>query len=187
MRSPTVSDLPTSETRAAARWLSLAEVRHAMTPAWQRWVGSRDSLTLRLTEAGAPRPFRVHLLDQRLDTPLPDEADALDIAAGQRAWVREVALCLGERPWVAARSVAPLTGLPEQELARLGERSLGSWLFRQPDLERGAIEATTAPAGFLEASGPWGRRSVFRRGDFRVLVQEWFLDAMADDLGLPSR
>ncbi len=109
------------------------------------------------------------------------------ILPGQRAWLREVALCLGERSWVVARSVAPLTGLPEQELAHLGERSLGSWLFRQPDLERGEIEATTAPAGFHEASGPWGRRSVFRRGDFRVLVQEWFLDAMADDLGLPSR
>lgn len=182
-----MSDLPTSETRAPTRWLPLAEARLAMSPAWQRWVGSRDSLTLRLTKAGAPRPFRVRLLDQRLDAPRPDEARALGIAPGQRAWLREVALCLGERPWVVARSVAPLTGLPEQELAHLGERSLGSWLFRQPDLERGEIEATSAPAGFHEASGPWGRRSVFRRGDFRVLVQEWFLDAMADDLGLPSR
>lgn len=182
-----MSDLPTSETCAPTRWASLAAARPAMSPDWQRWVGSRDSLTLRLTEAGAPRPFRVQLLDQRLDTPRRDEARALGLALGQRAWLREVALCLGERPWVVARSVAPLAGLPEQELARLGERSLGSWLFSQPDLARGEIEATTATAGFHDASGPWGRRSVFRRGDFRVLVQEWFLDAMADDLGLPSR
>ncbi len=182
-----MSDLPPADTCAPAHWTPLAAARPAMSPAWRRWIGSRDSLTLRLTEAGAPRPFRVQLLDQRLGTPRRDEARALDIAQGQRAWLREVALCLGERPWVVARSVAPLAGLPEHELARLGERSLGSWLFRQPDLERGEIEATTAPAGFHDARGPWGRRSVFRRGDFRVLVQEWFLDAMADDLGLPSR
>lgn len=182
-----MSDLPTADTRALAHWITLAASRPAMSPAWQRWVGSRESLTLRLTEAGAPRSFRVQLLDQRLGTPRLDEARALDIVPGQRAWLREVALCLDERPWVVARSVAPLTGLPEQELDRLGERSLGSWLFRQPDLERGEIEVTTAPAGFHADRGPWGRRSVFRRGDFRVLVQEWFLDAMADDLGLPSR
>ena len=77
-----MSDLPTSETRAQTRWLPLAEARLAMSPAWQRWVGSRDSLTLRLTEAGAPRPFRVRLLDQRLDAPRPDEARALGIAPG---------------------------------------------------------------------------------------------------------
>ena len=182
-----MSDLPPADTCAPAHWIPLAAARPAMSPAWRRWVGSRDSLTLRLTEAGAPRPFRVRLLDQRLGTPRRDEARALDIGPGQRAWLREVALCLGERPWVVARSVAPLAGLPEHELARLGERSLGSWLFRQPDLERGDIEVTSAPAGFHDAHGPWGRRSVFRHGDFRVLVQEWFLDAMADDLGLPSR
>lgn len=182
-----MSDLPPSDTRAPAHWIPLAAARPAMTTAWWRWVASRDSLTLRLTEAGAPRSFRVQLLDQRLGTPRLDEARALDIAPGQRAWLREVALCLDERPWVVARSVAPLAGLPEHELGRLGERSLGSWLFRQPNLERGEIEVTTAPARFHTARGPWGRRSVFRHGDFRVLVQEWFLDAMADDLGLPSR
>jgi chorismate lyase len=182
-----VSDLLPADSRALAHWIPLAAARPAMSPAWRRWVGSKDSLTLRLTEAGAPRPFRVRLLDQRLGIPRRDEAQALGIASGQRAWLREVALCLGEHPWVVARSVAPLEGLPEHDLAHLGERSLGSWLFRQPGLERGEIEVTAAPAGFHEARGPWGRRSVFRRGAFRVLVQEWFLEAMADDLDLPSR
>ena len=172
---------------APPRWRPLAAAYPAMSPAWRRWVGARDSLTLRLTEAGRPRPFRVQLLDQRIATPRRDEAQALGLPPGRQAWLREVALCLGEAPWVAARSVAPLEGLPDHELERLGERSLGAWLFRQPDLERGTIEATEDPAGFHPARGPWGRRSVFRHGGFRVLVQEWFLDAMADDLGLPSR
>ncbi len=184
---PLVPDTSPIDSRRPARWLPLAAARPAMSPAWRHWVGSRDSLTHRLTEAGRPRRFRVRLLDQRLGTPRHDEALALGIPPGQRAWLREVALCLDARPWVLARSVAPLDGLPTHELAHLGERSLGSWLFRQPDLERGAIEVTRDPAGFHAARGPWGRRSVFRHGGFRVLVQEWFLEAMADDLGLPSR
>ncbi|MEQ5803815.1 chorismate lyase [Halomonas sp. H10-9-1] len=170
-----------------ARWLPLAAAHPAMSPVWRRWVGSRDSLTLRLTEAGRPRPFRVQLLDQRTGTPRRDEAKALGLPPGRQAWLREVALCLDEAPWVVARSVAPLEGLPAHDLGHLGERSLGSWLFRQPDLARGEIEVTRSPAGFHPGRGPWGRRSLFRHGDFRVLVQEWFLDAMADDLGLPSR
>lgn len=184
---PVVPDSTRHALPGPVRWLPLAAARPSMSPAWRRWVGSRDSLTLRLTEAGRPRPFQVQLLDQRTGTPRRDETQALALPPGRQAWLREVALCLGESPWVVARSVAPLEGLPAHDLEHLGERSLGSWLFRQPDLERGEIEVTRAPAGFHPDRGPWGRRSVFRHGDFRVLVQEWFLDAMADDLGLPSR
>ncbi len=186
-RESAVSDSRSHAQHGPARWLPLAAVRPTMSPAWRQWVGSRDSLTLRLTDAGRPRPFRVHLIDQRTGALRRDEAQALNLPPGRQAWQREVALCLGETPWVVARSVAPLEGLPAHELTHLGERSLGSWLFRQPDLERGEIEVTRDPAGFHEARGPWGRRSVFHHGGFRVLVQEWFLDAMADDLGLPSR
>ncbi|PMR80638.1 chorismate--pyruvate lyase family protein [Halomonas urumqiensis] len=158
-----------------------------MSAAWWQWIASRDSLTARLIAAGAPRTFRVRLLDQRTGIPRLDEAQALGLPMHRQAWLREVALCLDEQPWVVARSVAPLDDLRGQRLDQLGEQSLGSWLFRQPDLERGDIEVTTSPAGFHSAQGPWGRRSLFRHGHFRVLVQEWFLERMADDLGLPSR
>ncbi|WP_083582219.1 chorismate--pyruvate lyase family protein [Halomonas aestuarii] len=158
-----------------------------MTPEWWRWVASRDSLTARLVAAGGHRAFRVRLLDQRLGRPRRDEALALGLPLGRLAWLREVALCLDERPWVMARSVVPLDGLHGQRLDRLGERSLGSWLFRQPDLARGPLEVAADPAFFPAASGPWARRSVFRHRRFAVLVQECFLDTMTDDLGLPSR
>lgn len=171
----------------ALPWRPLAASRPMMTPSWWRWVASRDSLTARLVDAGNGRPFRVHLLDQRLGRPRPDEARALGLPPGRNAWLREVALCLEGRPWVVARSVAPLARLRGSRLAHLGERSLGSWLFRQPGLARSPIEVTAAPAPFHPAAGPWGRRSVFRHGRFAVLVQEFFLDAMADELGLPSR
>ncbi|WP_234272072.1 chorismate--pyruvate lyase family protein [Billgrantia zhangzhouensis] len=168
-------------------WRPLAASQPAMSPAWWAWVATRDSLTARLIDAGAERSFRVRLLAQRLGQPSLDEAKALGQPHGRLAWLREVALCLDERPWVVARSVAPLAQLRGQRLERLGERSLGNWLFRQPDLERSPIEVTTASAPFHPLDGPWGRRSVFRHGRFAVLVQEFFLDQMADDLALPSR
>nr|WP_300999479.1 chorismate lyase [Halomonas sp.] len=168
-------------------WRPLAAGRPAISPDWWAWVATRDSLTARLIEAGTGRTFRVRLLDQRLGRPRPDEAHALGLPLDRLAWLREVALCLDERPWVVARSVAPLAQLRGQRLERLGERSLGSWLFRQPGLERGPIEITAAPAPFHPLPGPWGRRSVFRHRRFAVLVQEFFLDAMADELGLATR
>ncbi|WP_192037365.1 chorismate lyase [Halomonas sp. YLGW01] len=158
-----------------------------MSPAWWGWVASRDSLTARLIAAADGRPFRVHLIDQRIGRPGRDEAQALGLAPRRHAWLREVALCVEERPWVLARSVAPLESLHGQRLDRLGERSLGHWLFRQPDLERGPIEISRDAAAFHPGRGPWGRRSVLRYGRFAVLVQEFFLDTMAADQGLPPR
>lgn len=157
-----------------------------MSTPWWQWLASTDSLTARLINA-AQGDFAVRLRAQCLTRPRRDEARALGIAPTQRVWRREVLLCAGNRPWVAARSVAPLASLRGQRLGQLGERSLGSWLFRQPDLERGPIEVTRTPAPFHGERGPWGRRSLFRHGHFTVLVQEFFLQRMADDLGLPSR
>lgn len=168
-------------------WRPAAVARPAMSPAWWGWVASRDSLTAKLIAAADGRPFRVRLLDQRVGRPQRDEALALGLRPRQLAWLREVALCVEEHPWVVARSVVPLSRLHGQRLDRLGERSLGHWLFRQPDLERGPIEVSQAAAGFHAGDGPWGRRSVFRHGRFAVLVQEFFLDTMTDDQGLPSR
>ncbi|WP_353980437.1 chorismate lyase [Salinicola endophyticus] len=149
-----------------------------MDPRWWRWVASTDSLTARLI-AASPRPFRVRLLDEGIGVPRRDEAQALGLAPGRVAWIREVLLMSGERPWVAARSVAPLTRSGCRSLRALGERSLGSWLFAQPDLERGPIELSADHAGV------WLRRSRFRHGRIQLLVQECFLAQMAADLALP--
>ncbi|SEM85625.1 chorismate--pyruvate lyase family protein [Halomonas caseinilytica] len=170
------------------RWRPLAAVRPDMSPSWWDWLATQDSLTERLIEAGHPRRFRVRLLDQRHGYPSRDESLALGLTMHQLAWVREVALCLDDRPWVMARSVAPLNPAHDHyRLERLGERSMGSWLFRQPDLERGPIEICATSGPFCDAEGPWGRRSILRHDRFTVLVQEFFQQAMVDDLGLPSR
>ncbi|MCG7599685.1 chorismate lyase [Halomonas sp. McH1-25] len=182
-REPTVHhhafiSLPSLAWRPAAAW------RPAMSPAWWRWVASTDSLTARLVDA-ASGDFQVRLISQRLVRPRRDEALALNVSPARYVWCREVALCAGRRPWVMARSVAPLDALHGQRMGQLGERSLGSWLFRQPGLQRGPISVTSASPCTLPSL--WGRRSEFRHGRLRILVQEFFLARMADELGLPSR
>ena len=173
-------------------WHPVSALRPAMSAAWWQWVASTDSLTARLVEAGGERSFRVRLLRQGLGLPQPHEAQALGMAARRYVWQREVALCVNETPWVVARSVAPLEALRGQRLERLGERSLGSWLFRQPDLVRGPLYATRQVPEFSypgdgAVTSQWGRRSVFQHRGLSLLVQEYFLSTMADDLALPSR
>ncbi|AVI64254.1 chorismate lyase [Halomonas sp. GFAJ-1] len=174
-------------------WLPVNALRPAMSAPWRQWVASTDSLTARLTAAAADKPFRVRLLRQTIGLPQRDEALALGIEPRRYAWLREVALCVDDTPWVVARSVAPLTQLQGKGLEGLGERSLGSWLFRQPDLVRGPLYATKHWPCFAHrlcapnVAGVWGRRSVFQHSGLSLLVQEYFLSTMADDLGLPSR
>ena len=115
------------QTSLFSSWRPVAAARPAMSPSWWQWVASTDSLTARLITAGGEKPFRVRLLRQGVGWPREEEARALGIAPKRYAWLREVALCLDETPWVVARSVAPLTQLKGQRLEGLGERSLGSW------------------------------------------------------------
>ncbi|AQU84414.1 MAG: chorismate lyase [Halomonas sp.] len=174
-------------------WLPVNALRPAMSASWWQWVASTDSLTARLTAAAGSKPFRVRLLRQVIGLPLRDEAQALGIEPRRNAWIREVALCVDDTPWVVARSVAPLTQLQGKGLEGLGERSLGSWLFRQPDLVRGPLYATRHWPSFAyhlctpADTGVWGRRSVFQHSGLSLLVQEYFLSTMADELSLPSR
>lgn len=161
-------------------WTPVRAQRFRMSAAWWHWLASTDSLTARLV-AASPAPFSVRLLRQGIARAYRDEAQALGMPIDQVAWIREVALMSGERAWISARSVAPLTRIGHRRLRSLGERSLGSWLFAQPDLERGPIELTRlGPA----AAGDWIRRSRFRHGAIELLVQECFRFEMAEDLGL---
>ncbi|WNL42365.1 chorismate lyase [Halomonas sp. PAMB 3264] len=174
------------------RWQPVAAFRPAMSAPWWQWVASTDSLTARLVAAGGRRAFRVRLLRQGVGVPERDEAQALGLAPRRLVWCREVALCIDDTPWVVARSVAPLAQLKGLHLERLGERSLGSWLFRQPDLVRGALYATGQRPAFAHRQAPelpsvWARRSIFYHGGLSLLVQEAFLSTLADEPDLASR
>ena len=109
----------------------------------------------------------------------------------QIGWIRQVQLLCDGMPWVFARTVVPVTTLSgaQQQLARLGDRPLGAFLFADPGMQRGPVELACIrkeQAMFSEASSGlkrkpaevWGRRSVFRVGGKPLLVAELFLPAV---------
>ncbi len=172
-------------------WRPAARCTRAQLPARLRaWLLDPGSLTQRIVCAcrGA---FRVNLLSQSWRRPLTSEAQALGLAGGRHALVREVQLLCDAAPWVYARTIIPaatLTGA-ERRLARLRTRSLGAVLFSDPSMQRGATEiARLVPGDRLFALATrgldlpleeiWGRRAIFRLSDKPLLVSEVFLPAL---------
>jgi len=151
------------------------------------WLLDRGSLTRRLQQA-CGKDFNVQLLRQNWARPQRNEARALNLQLGRLALLREVRLKCAQRDWVFARTIIPATTLTgaERRLAGLGNRSLGSLLFRDRSLRRGALEiACLSPAHDLfqlacanQQSTPakiWGRRSIFFLHDKPLMVCEFFL------------
>ena len=154
------------------------------------WLFEPDSLTQRL-QGLCGDIFRVTLLGQGWTKPYAEEARALRLRAGQRAFVREVALQDGDQPLVLARSVIPARTLhgADRRLAHLGTRPLGQILFADPRLKRLKLELTLAGQShwrpdLFEGAGSatrsiWGRRSLYSLGPGHpLLVAEFFLPSL---------
>lgn len=147
------------------------------------WLQHPDSLTARL-RAHCRGHFSVEVLNQYWGMARLDETQALDIPLRSRVLVREVVLKGYGQPWVWARSIMPersLTGTLRY-LRKLDDQPLGSWLFKQPTLERGVVKIRAfqpddlALPPKLDIDRPlWGRRSVFWVHHKPLLVGEVFL------------
>ncbi len=176
-----------------AKWRSLPRSRPGEAPPGiRRWLLAPGSLT-RLLQQASGGDFRVRLLSQRWEMPLPDEARLLGMRARRYAVVRQVQLICGGEPWVYARTVIPATTLvgPQRRFIHLGSRPLGAMLFADPSMQRSEsqlarLEPQTrlhrlATADLAEPVGPiWGRRSVFRLSRRPLLVSELFLPAVGE-------
>lgn len=151
----------------------------------QDWLLDPSSLTARLKQHC--QKFRVLVLGQSIENCSQEESNA-DIIAGEKVLVREVLLFCDDKPQVFARSLLPLRSLTgnEEQLAQLGDQSLGQVLFNHPDLKRKGIEvasfdkhstvAELASYYELSVSEPlWGRRSVFVVDEKPLMVAEIFL------------
>lgn len=169
--------------------------RHWLSPSrhWQlqpspqsrSWLLETGSLTARLVTLSGGN-FRVALLDQYWGRPALEESRRLRLHPGRFALIREVALIGGGEVWVRARSVLPASSLTGagRRLRRLGSRSLGGLLFRDPTLRRGPIEI----ARLQQAEGPvFARRSHLVYHGKPVLVAECFLPALLSAASTPSR
>lgn len=173
-----------SHWRAAQR-ISGADWPHTLS----NWLLDSGSLTQQLIRA-CDHSFRVSVVHQGRAIPKRDEARALNLPLGQQVQVREVQLLCGEAVWVVARTVIPLLDLrgPARQLTRLGTKPLGAALFATPGMRREKLQIAKIPARSLPKLLPqdgtqlWGRRSLFRLGQCRVLVHEVFCPAIG-----PSR
>jgi len=113
-------------------------------------------------------------------------------AAGT-AFIREVELHCGNRPWVFARTLIPATTLRggARRLAHLRNRPLGAVLFADPNVLRGELEVAELlsrhllfrdAARHLERppGSLWGRRRLFYMDNKPLLVNEIFLPELPE-------
>ena len=179
-----------------ARWLAHPEGTGAGA-AMRDWLVTPGSLTARLVAHS--RRFRVQKLRQAQGLCLADEAAAIGLARPGRVWEREVLLRCDGRPAVYGHTVVPLTATASDWplFSALGERSLGSTLFRDPLVARGRLQYARLRPGHplvarvRAALGPdagsgegaaesvyYARRCVYRRRQGLLLVTEVFLPAV---------
>lgn len=176
------------------RWLGHVSPVH-VAPGLGDWLVSPGSLTARL-RAHCLR-FDVRLLRQAGAVCLADQAAAIGLARPGRVVEREVLLVCDGLPVVYAQTVVPAacSGADWPFFNALGCRSLGSVLFCDPRIVRGALQharlsarhplarralaALAAPAVQAAPAMLHARRCLYRRRRGLLLVTELFLPAIA--------
>lgn len=181
-----------SRSVAHARWVDHA---NSVNPSSEMhgWLTDRVSLTVKLIARSTH--FRVHRLTQTPGRCLADELSAVKLPRRTRVREREVLLECDGIPVVFAHTIVPLNATASDWpfFSSLGERSLGTTLFGDPQVARGALRfARLRPAhplvqracralGVDQFDGPlYARRCLFRRKSGLLLVTEVFLPAIAD-------
>lgn len=156
-------------------------LRHAPRMLWP-WLTLPASLTAALQRAYEKPHGMVQalLLGSGRANPTPTERYLLRLHRGEQIFWREVLLHCGDvmRPALWARTTIPLRGLRRGllPLTRHGTRPIGNTLFRHRRLRRSPIQAESQPR--FGRRRCWQRRSVLRRGDTGVLVEEHFLPGL---------
>lgn len=175
--------------RTQARWWADAGHVHA-PPALRFWLTDRMSLTAKLMQHCLQ--FRVQCLHQRQQLCLADEYAAVGLARRLRVHERDVLLRCQEQPVVFAHTIVPLQASVSDWpfFNTLGERSLGTTLFGDPQVQRGALHFARLPqqhplvrraaqaTGQALSAPVFARRCLFRRKNGLLLVTELFLPAI---------
>ncbi len=169
-------------------WKSAACVHRENIPSDLRtWLFDKNSLTTRLMEASDGQ-FSVKVESEKWCLPQRNERLLLGLRHGEYVFVRQVYLLCKGTPWVFARSIIPVKAANGQlkGLTRLGNKSLGSVLFNNPNIQRSGIALTQVSAQHdmfatattfskRKASQIWGRRSKYTIRNQPLLVSEFFL------------
>jgi chorismate--pyruvate lyase len=157
------------------------------------WLTDTASLTMKLV--GACTHFRVRRLRQGCSMPVMDEMKIIGLRRRMRVQEREVLLECDGVPVVYAHTIVPLdaTASDWPFFGALGEKSLGTTLFGDPKVGRGALQfACLQPSHPLARRAAQGlgmkafeaplhaRRCLYSRRRGLLLVTEIFLPAIAD-------
>ncbi|SMN11201.1 Chorismate--pyruvate lyase [uncultured Candidatus Thioglobus sp.] len=146
-------------------WKNL-ETQTALPNVVKSWLTDGQSLTYKLKQMFDD--FSVNLLSQVQSLPYENESKLIAISG--ECVIREVELLGNQQAVVFARSIIPITN-DTKDLLSIGSKPLGEVLFNNPDIKRGAMQIT-------RAGNIWGRRSTFEIGTTKVLVCEFFLEAL---------
>lgn len=162
--------------------------------AMRDWLATDGSLTARLVAAS--ETFRVRRLHQKLALCAVEEAAPIALPRRVRVRERDVLLCCDGVPVVYGHTVVPLsaTAADWPLFSALGERSLGTTLFYDPQVRRGPLEfarltgshplLARVRAGLAEVDLNdhvfHARRCVYRRHQGLLMVTEVFLPAVLD-------
>jgi chorismate--pyruvate lyase len=180
-----------------ARWVQHANGVNP-TPDMRRWLTDKRSLTVKLMTRCTR--FRIQRLRQQRGLCLADEHAEIGLRRRARVREREVLLRCDDEPVVFAHTIVPLAANASDWpfFGALGERSLGTTLFGDPHVLRGALQfarlrprhplarrASAAIGAVLPAGSLYARRCLFRRKRGVLLVTEVFLPKIAG-LGLPA-
>ncbi len=172
-----------------ARWQ--LQPRHVGAPlAVRYWLKDRMSLTAKLKQHCTQ--FRVQCLHQRQQLCLADEYAAVGLARRLRVYERDVLLRCQEQAVVFAHTIVPLQASVADWpfFNALGERSLGTTLFGDPQVQRGALHFARLPqqhplvrrasltTGEALPVPVFARRCLFKRKSGLLLVTELFLPAI---------
>jgi chorismate--pyruvate lyase len=175
---------------AVANWHAHIN-RHAVSAQMRNWLTNRGSLTARLV--ACCDQFRVQRLQQQVANCLADEFEVIGLLSLGKVMERDVLLRCDDSAVVYAHTVLPRSANASHWplFASLGNKSLGTTLFNDPLVTRGALHysqlAETHPLmrriGGLRLPGVaatslHARRSVFTRHGSRLLVTEVFLPAI---------
>lgn len=180
-----------------ARWHK--HINHVQAPKFvQHWLTEPSSLTAKLIAHSAN--FRVQRIYQQPDFCWADEFAEIGLNKVNKVHTREVLLRCDDTPAVYAHTILPLSSTASQWplFKTLGEKSLGSTLFNDPKVNRGALQFArlqpTHPAmqrvklltknesKFTDKFDQplFARRSLFFRCGGIMLVTELFLPVISD-------
>lgn len=163
-------------------------------PALRHWLSGGGSLTAKLRAHS--NSFRVQCLHQETARCLADEAAAIGLHRPGRVWEREVLLRCDNTPAVFGHTVVPMAATASDWplFSALGERSLGTTLFGDRQVRRGALEYARLRSGHplaqrvLAALGQaaredrilYARRCLYKRHQGLLLVTEVFLPTVLE-------